>query len=82
MAELVHPERPLGRGFVRVTDRAGRTLMRSADALAANALRLRFADGTVDAQVGTAVARTSPVEGKRRRPYAPQQAGLFDESEE
>ena len=82
MAELVHPERPLDRGFVRVTDRAGKTLTRSAEAITARALSLRFGDGMVDAEVGAASQKASPVERKRRASYAPQQAGLFDESEE
>src|SRR5205823_1948111 len=40
MAELGHPERPLSRGFVRVTDRAGRTLTHAADARDARELSL------------------------------------------
>ena len=80
MAELVHPERPLGKGFVRVTDRSGKTLVRAADATAAGQVRLRFADGTLDAAIG-APAR-SPVERKRRPAYMPRQSGLFDEPQE
>ncbi len=51
MAELVHPERPLSRGFVRVTDRSGQTLVHAADARTAARLLLRFADGTVGAAI-------------------------------
>jgi exodeoxyribonuclease VII large subunit len=82
MAELVHPERPLARGFVRVTDQAGRTLVRAAEATAAGGLRLRFGDGTVDAEVGTAAPARAPVERKRRSTYMPHQGGLFDMTEE
>ena len=39
----------LERGFARVTDRAGKTLIRAADARAARELRLHFGDGEVDA---------------------------------
>lgn len=81
MAELVHPDRPLGRGFVRVTDRDGRTLTHAADARAARELRLRFGDGEVQATVGP----TSPparVERAARRTYIAPQPGLFDDPEE
>jgi exodeoxyribonuclease VII large subunit len=79
MAELVHPDRPLSRGFVRVTDRAGKTLGKAADAIAAKLLTLRFGDGDVEASTGGAPPL---VERKRRASYVPGQAGLFDEPEE
>ena len=89
LAELAHPERPLGRGFVRVTDAAGKTLTRAADALAARILTLHFADGRVAA---TAEARepAAPhsrrverkrVETNRGRAYLPPQPSLFDDTE-
>ncbi|QNM82369.1 exodeoxyribonuclease VII large subunit [Sphingomonas sabuli] len=84
MAELVHPERPLSRGFARVTDRSGKTLARSADARAAGLLTLRFADGEVEASAGPS-APPSPrarVERKRRPSYVPGQGGLFDDVED
>ena len=76
MAELVHPDRPLSRGFVRVTDRAGKTLARAADAIAARLLTLHFGDGEVEASTQPASA---PVERKRRSSYVAPQPGLFDE---
>jgi exodeoxyribonuclease VII large subunit len=81
MAELVHPERPLSRGYVRVTSRDGRTLTHAADARAACELRLRFGDGEVDA---TADGASAPprVERQARRSYIAPQPGLFDEPEE
>ena len=86
LAELAHPERPLRRGFVRVTSRDGRTLTRSADALAARHLRLHFADGSVDAHAGerdaSAAAPPPRLERKVRGPYVPPQPGLFDEGQE
>src|SRR5438270_342153 len=51
MAELAHPERPLSKGYVRVTSRDGRTLTRATDARAALHLTLNFGDGAVDASV-------------------------------
>ncbi len=79
MAGLVHPDRPLSRGFVRVTDRAGKTLARAADAVAAGLLTLHFGDGDVPAAAGEAPA---PVERKRRGAYVSKQPGLFDQAEE
>ncbi|WP_308515591.1 exodeoxyribonuclease VII large subunit [Sphingomonas flavescens] len=81
MAELVHPERPLSKGYVRVTTRDGATLTSAAAARAAQQVTLRFGDGAVDATVGdTAPARA--VEPKRRKPYIASQPGLFDPAEE
>jgi exodeoxyribonuclease VII large subunit len=81
-AQLTHPERPLERGFARVTDRAGKTLIHAADARASRELRLRFGDGEVDAMVDGTPAKTSPVERKPRRSYVAPQPGLFDPPEE
>ena len=79
LAELAHPERPLKRGFVRVTDRAGSTLTKAADAVAARLLTLHFGDGEVEAAAGSA---PQPVERKRRSSYVAPQPGLFDRSPE
>ena len=79
MAELVHPDRPLEKGFARVTARDGHTLTRAADARAAQDLRLRFGDGEVDATVSAGRGR---VERSARRPYTEPQPGLFDQSED
>jgi len=81
MAELVHPERPLSKGYVRVTDRTGATLTRARDAREAQRLTLHFGDGTVDATPDGSAPR-QPVEPKRRKPYMPPQPGLFDPAEE
>jgi exodeoxyribonuclease VII large subunit len=81
MAELAHPERPLSKGYVRVTSRDGATLTRAADARAARLLTLRFGDGTVDAAVDQSGAHP-PLERKPRRSYIPPQPGLFDPAED
>ena len=81
MAELVHPERPLSRGYVRVTGADGGTLTHAADARAARDLRLRFGDGEVDATVSGSAPPTR-VERQTRRAYIAPQPGLFDEPEE
>ncbi len=89
MAELAHPERPLSKGYVRVTSRDGKkTLTHARDARDAQLLTLHFGDGTVDATTraenvtsdGNSVPR--PVEPKRRKPYIPPQPGLFDPAED
>jgi len=85
-AELVHPDRPLSRGFARVTDRSGHTLIHADQARAAGALTLRFGDGAVDVAIvdgrdpvasPAAPARTK-VERKPRASYVVPQPGLFD----
>jgi exodeoxyribonuclease VII large subunit len=80
MAELVHPERPLSKGYVRVTSREGTTLTRASDAREAARLTLHFGDGNVDASVDG--YSPPPVEPKRRKPYIPPQPGLFDPAED
>jgi exodeoxyribonuclease VII large subunit len=81
MAELAHPERPLSKGYVRVTGRDGVTLTHAADARAARLLTLRFGDGSLDAVVEGEKAPV-PVERKARRSYISSQPGLFDPQED
>jgi exodeoxyribonuclease VII large subunit len=81
MAELAHPERPLSRGYVRVTSRDGATVIHARDARAAKFLTLRFGDGSVDASVDAGAA-PRPVERKSRQSYIGSQPGLFDVPEE
>jgi len=81
MAGLVHPERPLSKGYVRVTSRAGATLTSASDARNAALLTLRFGDGSLDAAVEGAASPRS-VERQARRPYIALQPGLFDPAEE
>ena len=86
LAELAHPERPLQRGFVRVTDRAGKTIIHAADARAAAEVDLHFADGRVAAHIadGTAPVPGRPskrVERKGGNPYLPGQADLFGDED-
>lgn len=80
MAELAHPERPLSKGYVRVTSRDGATLTHAAEARAARLLTLRFGDGGVDAAVDDGKPR--PVERKPRSSYIAGQPGLFDPAED
>ena len=80
MAELAHPERPLSKGYVRVTSREGATLTHAHEARAAGLLTLRFGDGNVDATVDK--GGRPKVERKARASYMPGQPGLFDPSEE
>ena len=81
MAELVHPERPLSKGFVRVTARDGQTLTNVREAREAARLTLHFGDGLLDALV-EGNKKGQPVEPKRRKPYMPPQPGLFDPAED
>jgi exodeoxyribonuclease VII large subunit len=51
VAQSLHPEKPLERGYALVTDRDGKVITTSAKAAAKGALLLRFADGQIDARV-------------------------------
>ncbi|WP_118857894.1 exodeoxyribonuclease VII large subunit [Sphingomonas mesophila] len=83
LAELAHPDRPLEKGFARVTDDSGRTLTSAAAAGQAAHLGLRFADGAIGATPdsvagGIEPPRRSAYRGARGGPQPPQ-PGLFDE---
>jgi exodeoxyribonuclease VII large subunit len=82
VAELVHPERPLSRGFARVTSRGGQTLVHAEQARTERLLTLHFGDGALDASVDDGAPPLRPVERKPRRSYMPPQPGLFDQGEE
>jgi exodeoxyribonuclease VII large subunit len=68
VAQLAHPNRPLERGYARVEDSKGKTLMSAAAAREAVRLRLIFADGRVDATVGEGVEPAK--RGNYRRPQS------------
>ena len=51
LLEQLHPERPLEKGYARITDRAGDTLVSASAVRKAGAVTLRLADGAVDARV-------------------------------
>jgi len=82
LAALAHPDRPLSKGYVRVTDRLGKTLVHAAEARTARAIDLHFADGRVAATVGDAMAvgprSARRIESKGEKPYSPPQRNLFD----
>src|SRR3954469_21952452 len=65
VAQLAHPNRPLERGYARVEDRNGKTLMSAAAAKAAGRLKLIFGDGDLDATAGGVAG----VERPRRPSY-------------
>jgi exodeoxyribonuclease VII large subunit len=64
VAQLAHPNRPLERGYARVEDESGKTLISAAAARAAGRLKLIFGDGDVAAEVAG-----TPVERPRRPSY-------------
>lgn len=57
LAETLHPDGPLKRGFARVTDVNGKAVAGVEAAKAAGQVALRFADGSVDATVGGGAPR-------------------------
>ena len=68
VAELAHPSRPLTRGYARVEDRAGKTLISAAAAREARRLRLVFHDGPVEASVDGADPRPASKRAKVDQP--------------
>lgn len=79
MAQLVHPDRPLTKGFARVTARDGQTLTTATASYAARELILHFEDGKVYAVAGDENCPPLRVERPRRRPYvAPPHPDLFE----
>jgi exodeoxyribonuclease VII large subunit len=75
LAVTLHPERPLQKGYAWVERQGDGGVVTTADAArAAGALRLHFADGTVDVSAGATPPR---VERPRRRDYLPGQESLF-----
>ncbi len=89
LAEQLHPDRPLARGYVRVTGPDGRTLTDKVAAAKEVALTLKFRDGELDVATGkdgSVPARApapapAPAQRPRRKPAssgtAPQQDDLF-----
>lgn len=76
LAGSLHPEAPLKRGFARVTNAGGKTIMTRDAALKAGEVTLRFVDGEVGGLVhGAAASRPAPP--KSVKP-AINQGNLFD----
>lgn len=64
LLDQLHPDRPLARGYARVSTRGGETVSSRAAAAAAKALTLHFADGAIGARVeGAAKPSYSPPKG-------------------
>jgi exodeoxyribonuclease VII large subunit len=76
LAESFHPEAPLKRGFARVSDAEGRTIMSVDAAKVAGGVSIRFADGSVGAQIDGAPPRPA----KPRSGASGKQADLFNEN--
>ncbi len=76
IAEQLHPDKPLQRGYVRVEKRGGGVLTAAGEAKAAGLLTLHFADGPVDARVENGV---KPPYAKPKEPEeaAQRQQDLF-----
>ncbi|MGC6330379.1 exodeoxyribonuclease VII large subunit [Rhizorhabdus sp. FW153] len=80
LAEQLHPDRPLQRGYVRVERRGGGVLTSTAAAREAGLLTLHFADGSVEARVDGEEDRPPPRPPARARTVAedaPRQQKLF-----
>lgn len=77
LADSLHPEAPLKRGFARVTDANGKTIASREAAIAAGQVGLRFADGDVGALVQGGSPPPKPSTPKPAKP-ALNQGNLFD----
>jgi exodeoxyribonuclease VII large subunit len=77
LMDTLHPEAPLKRGFARVSDAEGRTIMGVDAAKSAGEVSIRFADGSIAAQIGGANS-ARPVKPKAAAPTA--QTDLFGEA--
>lgn len=76
LLDQLHPERPLERGYAKVTARDGATLVSATGVRKAKAVTLHFSDGAVDARVEE--AGKAPYPKPRRKTKKPGQPGLFD----
>lgn len=81
LAENLHPEAPLNRGFARVTDLEGRTISNVTTAKKAAQVALRFADGEIGAVVDGVPPKSRKADPKRNtQPVKPSSQGnLFGE---
>jgi len=77
LAELAHPDRPLQRGYARVTGASGNTLTSVEVASRESRLSLHFADGALE--VIPESAKPRGVVKRRPSAYRPGQPGLFDD---
>ena len=74
LATSLHPLAPLERGFAKISDSEGKTIISSDAAKAAGQVSIRFADGSVDAVIGASAPRPRPA-----KPIPPgAQNSLFD----
>jgi exodeoxyribonuclease VII large subunit len=76
IAEQLHPDKPLQRGYVKVEKRGGGVLTTAEDARAAALLTLHFADGPVDARVENGT-KPSYAKGRTNEESALRQQDLF-----
>ncbi|MFN0047256.1 MAG: exodeoxyribonuclease VII large subunit [Sphingorhabdus sp.] len=77
LVSSLHPEAPLKRGFARVTDAQGKTILSRDEAIKAGNVGLRFADGDVGASVHGGAILPKAAAAKAARPQ-PNQGNLFD----
>jgi exodeoxyribonuclease VII large subunit len=76
LAEQLHPDRPLQRGYVMVLDRAGKAVTEAARAGREAALTLKFRDGPLDV-VPASATPAAPRKGRAPSPPADRQPKLL-----
>lgn len=77
LAEQLHPDRPLARGYVRVTGPDGRTITDRAAAAQEAALTLKFRDGELVVATGMEPPPPAPRRKPRKSGTPPKQDDLF-----
>ncbi|SDS78767.1 exodeoxyribonuclease VII large subunit [Erythrobacter sp. HL-111] len=77
LAEQLHPERPLARGYAIVRSAAGEALTNRASAAREPALSLQFADGTLGVVPADSPGARPRSPGPKTSPVAPAQDDLF-----
>ena len=82
MAELAHPERPLSKGYARVTSRDGQTLTARARRARGGAADAAFRRRQPSMRRSMARHRRSRLSASARKSYIAPQPGLFDPAED
>lgn len=77
LAEQLHPDRPLARGYVRVTGQDGRTITDRAAAAQEASLTLKFRDGELEVGTGGDTPPPAPRRKPRKSGTPPKQDDLF-----
>ena len=77
VAQSLNPKAVLSRGYALVTDSNGHVVTSAAKAEAARNVSMQFADGSVDATIGTGQTASRPPSVRKKAGAAPSQPKLL-----